>query len=725
MLHTPPTRSDWKTEATIAGDYIARDSDSTATESPGASKLELSNSNVSLSHDANETLNLEENDSKVTNVLNGSIVDDTLVESYESPNSADLPLDLLKLYETFLKELKEPKFERALAVCEISDLFQSFYQRFQLKVIELMDSTTQFELTNSDSSRTSTYYKYNLLVERLLCQTFYHQISSPSKGIPIDEFEKNLDAQLSLKLECLTNLDIHFKNLDIELPDEIEEKFIKEIWNQVLPEFELMIIEQSPTLKMKNLMTIHKVLGDIIKELTSSIGLKYVLNTDIYLPVLIFSVIKLPDLSNHVLATQLLIIKRFANEFIFQYDDDLLQNERGKLLYVSANFEACVSYISSVSLENLDIDSTSIPVINNKTSSEVITILDSNVGLDLIEDEVENFKKFNPPLPNVTNMNWVDYSKLALPESVLHSDQGLKSISNAVDTSIRNIMGKVSWLSSGSSDDVLKGNNSTTDNEIFSNSLLQQLEENDAFKEKNNDVTPTSSVSSTGNVVQSLKSADSGNSEGKTPFPTVNNSSEQNNSNEYEPRMSTASSTQDRLMNKFTTSVGGVMKNLRPLSTSSSSSSLNVTTDGNNSNLKSISPNKMRQQQQPNIQAPIGSSGSGTIRSRTTSFINSSIFGSPTSNANQLNGNGSETPGGGHQRTNSIFGALETAISASRSRGNSIPNARTVIPEDEGKVIMEISNLKKFEGAFEELSVADLRVIYDNYRFIMNKISKL
>lgn len=732
MLHTPPTRNDWKSDASVAKTYSVVESSGTTESLPGGATLELSNSNLSLSHNVSETLNLEENDFKITSALKESQGDDTILESFETPDPSDLPMDLLQLYETFLKELKEPKFERALAVCEISDLFQSFYQRFHSKVLNSINSETQFELTESDSSKTSIYYKYNLLIERLLCETFYHQISSPSKRIPIDEFEKNVILRFSSKLECLTNLDIHFNNLDIELPAEIENEFLNEIKNKILSEFELMITEHSPTLKMKYLMKIHKLLGDIIKQLTNSIGLEYVLNTDIYLPVLIFSVIKLSDLSNHFLVSQLLIIKRFANEFIFQYDDDLLQEERGKLLYVSANFEACISYISSVTLENLNIDQSSISGISNKSPSDIISILNSNIGLDLIEDEVEDFKKFNPPLPDITTMNWVDYSKLALPESVLHSDQGLKSISNAVDTSIRNIMGKVPWLGSGSSEDVLKGNNNTTDNEIFSNSLLQQLEENVAFKEKNNnEVTPTSSVSSTGNEAQALNHVSNENSNGKTPFPTVNtnpNTQDQVNAIEGEPRVTRTSSTQDRLMNRFTTSVGGVMKNLRPMSTSSSSTSLNVTTDGNIPNQKIISPIKTRQQLQQQQQQQNLQLGGNTIRSRTTSFINSSIFGSPTSSSNQLNGSSHESlsgnGGNGHQRTNSIFSALETAISANRSRGNSIPSSKTVIPEDEGKLLEEISRLKKFEVTFEELSVKELREVYDNYQFIMNKISK-
>lgn len=712
MLHTPPTRRNWKSEPSILTSYTSEATSTAPNSLSDGPKSDSSSSNLSLSQGGNETLNLEDNDLKVSSALSGPRGDDVIIEVYEAPSLSDLPMGLLELYEAFLRELKEPRFERALAVCEISDLFQSFYQRFHVKVIDFMDSETQIELTDAASSKSAIYYRYNLLIERLLCETFYHQISTPSKGIPIDEFEKKVNSQFSNKLEQLSNLDIHFANLDIELPAEIENDFVNEISNKILPQFELLITEQSATLKMKHLIKIHQLLGEIIKELTISVGMHYVLNTDIYLPVLIFSVMKIPDLCHHMLVTQLLIIKRFANEFIFQYDDDLLHEERGKLLYVSANFEACISYISSVTLANLNIDPHTISSVKDSSPTNMLQIIDSNVGLDLIDDEVEDFKKHNPPLSNVANTSWVDYSRLTIPESMLHSDQGLKSISNAVDTSIRNIMGRVPWLSSGSNDDVQA--NANTDGEIFSDSLIQQLEENTAFKDKNDNVTPTSSFSSTGNGANAPDTV----AGTKTPFPNDDsNGAESSQTCEGETTIKRSASTQERLMSKLSTSVGGVMKNLRPLSTSSSSTSLNAP-DGT-ANGKTVSPIKMRQQQNTQATNP------GTMRSRTTSFISTSIFGSPTSNASYLGSHESLNTDRGHQRTNSLLGALETAISASRSRGNSIPTTKKPIEEDESSVLKELLRLKQFQAPFESLTVAELREVYDNYQFVMSKISRL
>lgn len=744
MFHTPPTRNDWKESTAIQHSYHVSNSSSIDTykenihisnNSNISLEKEVTNDplepinqkidSLSLNADLDSTcpkspaLTFENDDGKVTK----HFVDENIVfsnlEKFGTPSKAQLPSDLAIIYDQFLKELREPKFERSLAVFEISELFQKFYTSFKISVDKYLNKETDLII---GKNKAFMYYEYNLLLERLLCDTFYTKLTFPLKGLETDIFEKEISDKFCHKLSCLGFLDIQFKNLDIDLPYSIEKEFLNQLLEKVLPEFELMTTQTSPTLKATHLVEIHNKIGEIIKNLTSTInnGKNYTLNTDIYLPILIYTVIKLKDLTNHFLVTQLFLIKRFSNQYIFEMENFQLSEERGKLLYVCANFEACLSYIASATLENLNIDYPN----ENKCllpGSELprdylINLLVTPISLSSIDEEILKFKQINPIFSkddskDLSN-NWVDYAKINLPGTMVNADQGLKSIGNVVDNSLRHFMGKVSWLGAVSSEDIFKNSNEKHEN---NDELMRQLEENDAFKKevvKKDVVTPTSSFSSETREL---------NEENQTPFPLSNNDdmlvSESTEVNG--PRSHRVSSTQEKILNKIS-SMGEVMKNLRPNSASSSTISLNAY------NSNDIFPLN-RSSSGGGVTSPLKMRQNG--RSRTASFISNTLFGSPQ-NGNQVVANSSTKD----NRGGSFFGSIETAfgnVRSGRSRGNSLSDdqrvAATGVSEidhhiKQARLLEDIARFKRFKNKFEDMSIVELMEMYENYQYIMTHL---
>lgn len=787
----------------------------------------------------------------------------SFIESFDIVTEADLPMKLVKLYESFLKELKEPKFERSLASFEIAELFQTFYQRFHVGCKQYIEQEGRYEFHDTNQNDVGyQYYKYNLILERLLCDKFYSQIIFPLKNMEIDEYEKEFNDQFCDKLGCLGSLDIHFKNLDIDLPENIETQFINQLDEKILPEFELLTAERSPTLKMKYLIRIHKKIGEIIHDITNSSKFSTTLNTDIYLPILIFTIIKLKELRAYFLVRQLNLMKRFSNEFIFDSSIESFQVEKGKLLYVCANFEAAISYLSNVTLDNLDmpIPSEDINLLPGslKDRDELLSLLTVPLKLESIEEEVSAFKESNPllltsntkndvgndsptlthSLSNITN-SWVDYSKVSLP-SVINADQGLKSISQAIDSSLKNIMGKVSRIG-GSSDDIIRSansNNEMTNNvddanydityddynnenytsrngddtnrhqetetddgndNTLSDSLLKQLEENLVFEQavgggsiktikasENSQDTDVDSVDAdidAGSRRRSLQKIPSIEEE-TTPFPSTvaqgkedeyddmhsSNAREMRERTESTVSVGTQGTQEGSIISKLTTSVGGVMKNFRPVSASSSTTSLNVHLNENGMATTTTTtatavaatgnpnPNPMSVLERSTSVGYLATtpsknavrSSTVNMRSRATSFMNASLFGSP-SNQSFVNeaANHSTTAvntsavgmvpsSPSREYRNSIFSSLESAFDnvRNRSRDNSLvqsyplsqgqqygpaqsSSSSTATPAANLKLLDEISKFKRFDKRFEEMSVTDLIEMYTNYQYII------
>lgn len=865
MFHTPPVKTDWKPETSIANSYdVSADSlsytNSNVSNSDIGSQSEtidtddinqlnnnsVNDNNETISNNIEKSLYIsdirdEKNDDNIGDIDNTDnididntiIIDDNVqkidtsitldteinneirkiqgnnvdnnsidsiktkdkqdnssyIESFEIATTNDLPMPLVRSYERFLKELQEPKFTRSLASFEISEIFQSFYKRFNDEVLKYIETEGKFELSNNltdDDNIECKQYKYNLILERLLCDEFYNNIVFPNKNISIDEYESEINEKFCNKLGSLSSLHIHFKHLDIDLPEEIELNFIKKLNDIILPEFELLTAERSPTLKMKYLIKIHKKLGSIIQELTN----KTTLNTDIYLPILIFTIIKLQDLREYFLIRQLNLIKRFSNEYIFC--DNKFEIEKGKLLYVCANFEASISYLCSVTLDNLNLgipsDDINLSPGYKHDRNDMLKLLTQPIKLELIDKKVQQFKNNNPLVEinknslgffnygnsnnistNTSNSNnnnnnttatnensnsnnsgntssnsWmIDYSKFTLPTRVVHADEGLASISEAIDSSLKNIIDKVSWLSSGSNEIL----NEIVENETnYDNDLLKQLEENDAFQNviSNSSTEPRNSLES--------------NEKDKIPFPIQSNENSQGKeeeSNELNDKIrNRAGSTQDKIV-KFTTSMGEVMKSFRSNDSNASfdnnsnndaSNLLHTPTkinrDSNNSTISNINTNNgastsigtgtttvNHNNGATNIRTPIN------IRSRATSFISTSLFGS-SNNVNNTNGltttpsSVGGTPGvipegstitpinmsysRNIQNSHGIFGNL-------RSRDNSLSNMdKESSVKDVRAAIDEIRQLKKFEKSFNDMNVSELEQMYINYQHIMS-----
>lgn len=726
MFHTPPVKADWTTEVSIKHSYdvannsslsdIENDEDDdnnsqSATldtnetkESPSIktdstdpneigdikksaievredfSELDFHiesnrNNNPFLNNDSINNTNNNDTTTVTTGTMNTTIKNNnndsiSFFEATEIPSEGDLPIELLKVYENFLKQLKEPKFERSLASFEIAELFQRFYQDFQLSCKEYNNKIGKYELKNITQSNNnnknnddSEYenFRYNLIIERIICDKFYSQVVFPLKNIEIDEFEKDFSEEFSDKLGCLGSLHINFHNLDIDFPENIEKDFLNEIEETLLPEFELLTAERSPTLKMKYLIKIHESIAIIFNKIiekydSNNVNEKIILNTDIYLPILIYSIIKLKELRNYFLIRQLSFMKRFSNEYIFDNSIEALQIERGKILYVCANFEAAISYLSSVTLENLglDIPSDDINLLpgSMRTREELIGLLTVPLKLESIEDKIVEFKKTNPLILNneIVSINrglmgftfnnslnnlTSNITNNFIPNPLVNADEGIKSISKTVDSSLKNILGRVPWMSD-TNIDTIKENLAEPK---LDDTAMQQLMENEAFSSFENNKEGIISKFTSG-VMKSFQ---------QPPEPTTNTNTNTN----------TSTNTTDNLTNTGTT--------------------------------------------------PMKSS-SGNIRSRAASFMNTSFFGSPSHDNGSTTNFGSGT---------SLLTTLEQAfintpngISPSRL-SNTRKNTLTRLPS-------QGYQLKPITKPFEEMSISELREMYNSYQEATN-----
>lgn len=672
---------------------------------------------------------------------------------FEFPTELELPTELLKEYESFMKYLKEPQFSRPLATCEISDLFHQFYKKFNNRANEIVYGSTRsskpVEMSDYDKPRDYLLYKYNLLSEKLVCDKFYDSIMAPSKNISIDNYLLDLDKRFSDKLIALRSLKIGFKNLDIELPEGEEETFDKILHEDVLPTLKKFSLDHSPTYKLKHLYDIHMILAECIQRLISSCTVKeFVVNTDVYLPVLIYTILHLEGSYSQHLVSQLNFIKLFTNELIYELNDETYRSEKGKFLYVLTNFEACMSYLSSVTIDDLSIDLSeerieAISLFTGASKEDTVNLLTKPLETEPIEQNIKEYKEENPLPKTIFNTYFTAIPQITLPVSIYQADQGMKSISRSVDSSIRNIMGKVPWfpLGQGSSTNLVEKNNDAEAAAL----LQQQLEENIAFQQlqtgkkvdDNDKITPTSSAST--DKSSSKPAVNANNLKLKTSFTTSSTDSnnikhltkvpEKHLIRDSPLRSSLNSQSSDRFLNKFTNSFGNAMKNLIPASNSSSSLSLN----GKQSDA-SISG-------QYNVNTPVRNANPASkVRSRAASMINGSLFGvnsSPQrrSRSNSCQKNQDISTSSSAERKSGLLNSLENAIDTvkNRSRGNSLYTPSTLHKTGSSiSISSPFGNLKsaekthcrykKFNKPFEEMTMSELKEMYQNYQIITNNI---
>ncbi|KAG7928897.1 hypothetical protein KL925_001078 [Ogataea polymorpha] len=698
MFHTPPTKDSWQPDTSVKFSYDAEKSDVLDDAQHTAI------SSQSLSHKS-PAIGSERRDSN-----------ERIVSSVQVTSKDELPASLLKHLQDFIKSLREPRYAKPLATFEIAELFQRFYTDFNIKTNDFTHGEKRMELKELDKPLGNPSCKYNLIVEQLLSEKFYSSLMFPKKGVPMDEFEKKLNKDFGIKLAYLNSLDIKFENLDIHL-DIDEDLFLDNLYGRILPQLEIFTAERSPTLKLKRLSQVHAEIDKLIRELSKNTF--HEINTDIYLPILIYVFIKLEDLRTHALITQFEFIKRFRNDYIYDGNDD----EKGQLLYVFTNFEASLSYLASVTLDNLNISlDETISKVPEESRDEFLEFLTKPLVLESIEEEI---KKIRPTLSPRQPSFLLDSSRFSLlaPSEFLplyHADQGIRNISNAVDSSIKSIIGRVSWLNSIG----------TTDNhDPILESTRQQMEENLAIKStvslpkvEESKITPTSSISTsdsrhhvhTGSdlslqLSSHLDQPETGEDLGASTItsPTLVRTRSQTDSIVSSPNA------QDKFINKFTSSMSGVMKNFRPVSASSSSSSLNVHLEPNASN-NGVSQNTIT----PFNTGSNGQTGDKSkpslnkMRSRTTSLINTGLFNQEYSKIGKAG------------LLNSIENAFENV--KNRSRGSSLSDHFQNRSEDHQKFAnIDISKLDRFGNkSFEQLTVSELSQMYQNYQYILSMLNK-
>ena len=680
-----------------------------------------------------------------------------LDDSFEFPSELELPTELLNEYENFMKYLKEPQFSRPLATCEISDLFHQFYQKFNRKAHDIVYGNTKtskpVEMSDYDKPQDYLLYKYNLLSEKLVCDKFYNSIMLPSKNISIDNYLLDLDKRFTTKLVALRELNLEFKSLDIDLPEGEEENFNKILHKNLLPTLNKFSLEHSPTYKLKYLYDVHMILAECIQQLMSmSSGKEFVVNTDVYLPVLIYTILHLKEPYSQHLVSQLGFTKLFNNDCIYELKDETYRNEKGKILYVLTNFEACMSYLSSVTIEDLSVSLSeeklgTIAAVTGLSKQETMDLLTKPLETEPIEQNIKEYKKEHPLPKTIFNTYFTSIPQIPLSDSIYQADQGIRNISRSVDLSLRNIMGKVSWfpLVQGTNTNLIEKNNDSEAEAL----LQQQLEENVAFQQLQLDksdgdsdkITPTSSTStdkissrqctSTNNLkIKTSNTISSVESNGSKHLTRV---SEEFPTKDSPQRGPLNSQTSDRFLNKFTYSFGNAMKNLIPANNSSSSLSLN-----NRQNEPIISG-------QHNGSTPVKNTSNSAfkVRSRATSLISGSLFGvnpSPQrrsrSNSYQRNqDNGSSTTLGSGQRKTGFLNSLENAIDTvkNRSRGNSLYTPSSLHKTGSSTSMSAPfgltrstekapSRYKRFSKPFEEMTVSELKEMYQNYQTMMNGI---
>lgn len=724
MFHTPPVKQSWPFEAAIDNSYKTDVSDSStdvklndnsednSTETVTKLKDKPANTKA-LVNEADTTPDKPKSDisAKIEFVgVNTNKKHPTILDSnFKGFINSDLPTRLLQECESFMKYLQEPQFSHPLATCEIADIFHQFYKKFGTDTHAFVYDNPKgvVEMSEYDKPRDYLYYKYNIICETIACDQFYKSILQPSKDISIDNYLMSLDKKFTDKLTRLNELDISFRDLDIDLPESKEGAFKTSLKQDIFPMFQLFISDHSPTLKLKHLYDIHMSLTKLIERFHDK-NSQFAVNTDIYLPALIYTVLHLDAGNTRQLVSQLNFIKLFANPYIYDLEDEVYRNEKGKLLYVLTNFEACISYIASVTVDDLHV---ALP-----QEMEHKEILNEAIPLESIEEEAKKYKDEHI-IPRSRSGTY--FQQIFTSDSLYHADQGIRNISKSVDTSIRNIMGKVPWIvnnNNSSNTAELSGNENDIHNNIDPN-LQQQLEENLAYqkmgKEEAQKVTPVSSNDRSSDSVPTNNSAVSVISDERRKKQGSDSKSSLGKG--IEP---IAIAPQGKLLNKFTNGLGYAVKNFLPGSASSSNSSLASrpveSTSSNGSGYSKKKPTKNR-------------SRAASIMSGNIFGLNSSPQRSQTNSSQQL---GDAYP---EKKTN-FLNTLESAIEnvKNRSRGNSLSDHSPMrrlnssmslnSQVSQTKLKEQACQCKKFNKPFEEMTIQDLKEMYKNYQSLMSAL---
>ncbi|ODQ67042.1 hypothetical protein NADFUDRAFT_81660 [Nadsonia fulvescens var. elongata DSM 6958] len=312
----------------------------------------------------------------------------------------ELPEALDIVIYDFFVSLDEPKYSRPLQPNDVSELFQSFYILFREKSLDYLKSvsvTTSLSCSNlsttspskivgrlrgnsaasnsnvgmpmesfeemvqrkrNRSNREILVQNYLELAEKEICEKIYDKIFWLSNTRYDREYNEYLDS----RIEALNTIGISTEQLDIL--DFSTQKLLS-LLKPLSKYFTDLDESHNPREKLQNLIYMHHQLVEILKSSTSSSSPSS--NADIILPSLIFCIVYFKS-SNPFL--NLLFIKRFRNE----------QKLEGEALYCLTNFEAALSFVGQISLQDLNLNESSL--IEQGVSTSTINVLKTSRLID-------------------------------------------------------------------------------------------------------------------------------------------------------------------------------------------------------------------------------------------------------------------------------------------------------------------------------------------------------
>lgn len=445
MFHTPPINNmKFDSSQAIKESYHLPTEDSLNVLS------DLSNQSSNASSNSNTGLTKEEIEQEVESIIS-------------------LPSELSKLIDLFIDDLKQPKYLRPLSVVQLSSLFQSFYIKFDrssfqyltrqanepantlLNARESLSSGLSgiFNRSRSGSGtrkRSSSLFSTdsnnafqplltpeeinkqlrnnelnNLKIERYmkLCEhDVFHKIlevgtsvpgnnnHKPSRTLKVTNLFRNspefieFDKLLNEKLITLTSLAAHGK-LDLTnfLAMSQRDTRVDGLWTDL----EKLVYDSiAPHEKLQYLLKLH---DDMMTFNHTS--------NDDFLSTLIYLIIHQP-VKNIFLNVQ--FIK------LFRYKKKLIEKE----LYALTNLEAALTFVQSLTVADLPEDT------KGKLSQEERKILDTAITNKVALPEVKFCGESSAQHPGLPRSN-----------SYKDFESGFKTVSTALDSSLRNIFGKI------------------------------------------------------------------------------------------------------------------------------------------------------------------------------------------------------------------------------------------------------------------------------------------
>jgi len=321
----------------------------------------------------------------------------------------ELPSQLDELIDTFLKDLRAPKYSKPLTPSQLSATFQEFYQSFHSKTETFVKGSVYYkkrvskiEMLTADEINEQRNFtrriefkirRYIEIAEEKICVELFDKLFNKfPQDVKINNYLKDkikiIQKIKGIKYDLLLDVEnIKLNENSIEIL-EISQQF-KELKNF-----------KTPYSKLKVLRKVHSLINQFIKNQISN---EFV-DGDYFLPLLIYLILINKDDLNFY--SNFIYIKRFRQM-------NLLIEES---LYCLTNFEAAITFIQHLELTSED------GFDYSELNSEELKFLETKPQLDY--DHESNIDLLIPSDGHILS----------------NSTDGIKMISSAIDSSFKSMI---------------------------------------------------------------------------------------------------------------------------------------------------------------------------------------------------------------------------------------------------------------------------------------------